>query len=55
MIDTLFGTLATAATFRFAANLGITVNENPFKYASIDEFINKPISNTLAAGAKAWL
>ena len=55
LIDTVFGTVATAATFQFASNLGITVTENPFKYASIDEFINKPLSNMWAAVTKAYL
>ena len=52
-IDTTFGTVATAATFQIASSFWITVTENPFKYASIDEFINKPLSNIWAAAVKA--
>ena len=52
-IDTAFGTVATAATFQITSSFGITITENPFKYASIDEFINKPLSNMWAAAVKA--
>ena len=55
IVDTAFWTIASSATFGFWAKLGISINNTPFKFASIDEFISKPISNISAATMKASL